>query len=1180
MKKLTIGLALVLSVVMLLSFGAFANETENAVEFLLSVGEPAVTTASLDSSFEDADIIVYNVYTDGLFESGMESEIVVSFDSDILDAKDKLKLSIVDNTGKTVATQAGCYFNYDEYDMYSLIYKLQTVSGTALSYENEYQVKLSYTGSYSFDCVADYLDVYPMLNTAIIRIDALDIANSVFLVKAVNIDENETYYMTYNGGNPVKVNAANGSFVVDFDEYNGALSVNNSVYCNFTMYTEDEYGDQENFSSYDQEYYGDSYGVYQDENYNGVGFPEKIGASAKFFYAYADWKDDGSDYTASDSAVATLYNSNGEVVGSGTLNPYYNDYDEGYYFLDGEITVTKALDADCKYYLVTDDGYSIRVNTVFTTSEPICGFAGIQEGNENSYSHLMPTEGTVEGRIYDVYNMPDLSKLSVKIVEWNSDVVVYDLVPGSVKQEDEDIITFSLSRKTEVSTEKEYLMYVYYNGKEITSVDMRWNGGSDVGGIYFNIMDCIQTETATYMVAQSDIKSFNPKNVTFQLENTEGTVKSVAYQREMWSNDTFRHYILKVNESLALSPYQWTLTVSDASGELTSCDYINSQFSFEPFIYGNTVTIEGYVNIFGEGLSNSASYAIYFTDENTGEEVKLPVTKVSGEGTLKVASNATSKYCISEYAPIFLTADGQPIYILEAWYFQTGASTNKTAFYPTYNGQNHKIAVLNLPSSEYTHYKLADSEAGLASASYKAITNAALYMLKGDSGEQTIYAQFKDANGNESAVRMAAINVDATKPVITDLTNVPEQFLAKEDYWGDLQITITFTVTAGEAGELNYYFVDENGERVSSIYSYSVGQGVNNVYRTATLWDEENLKAKKLVVYMVDDAGNKSDELSAPASIVEKYSKYTVGKTTYFVNNETGAIDNVDSEDTVVTVPSTLGGKPVTYIGTNAFAEEYTIKKIVLPETITTIAMGAFSNMYLEEINIPSKVTILSDSLFYNTRALKKLMLPAGLKTIESGAFSGFTSCPAIYFDGTEQQWGNVTIVPSGNSVIYGDYATIYFAESSADIETVYDEGHGNDGMLVIEATLGADTGMKTIIVNGNELYYSMQRNVYVGLVSEDKISGDSLDGVIILNQLPSQFIYGNADGDYDVETYDEAVDGSDLQAMKLHLKGNKLLADMNLIASDVDGDGLCDGSDLQAMKLHIKNGREFSVLK
>lgn len=1177
MKKLTMGLAIVLSVVMLLSVGVFANETESAVEFLLPVGKPEVTVAGMTDA--DADIVVNEIYADDFFESGMESEVIVYFDVEMYDAKDKLKLSIVDDAGKTVATQVGCSFNYQEWNMHSLVYKLQTVSGTTLSDENEYQVKFSYSGSYTFGCIAEYLDIYPMTKAAIIRIDSLDVANSVFFVRAANIDKNETYYMTLNDGDPVKVNVADGGFVVDFDEYNPTVTEYNGMYCNFVMYTEGADGNRENLSYYDQEYYGDSCGAYMDENYNGVGFPEKIGASSKSFYVYTDGKTDGGEYTTSDSGIATLYTANGEVVGTAALTPYYNDYDGGYYSLDGEMTVTKALDADCKYYLVADDGYSIRIDTVFTTSEPICGYVGVQY-DEDSYSHIMPTAETVEGRIHDAYNMPDLSKISVKIAEWDSKAVVYDLVPGSVKLGYETSVSFSLSRKAEVSTEKQYLMYVYYNGREVESVEMSWDGGSDVGEIYINTMGGIQTESATYIVAHNNLNGFNPKSVTFKLENTNDTVKNVKYHRELWSSGNYSYYVLKIDESIELSDSGWTLTVNDASGVIASDNYLYSGYEVEPFLYEQVMDLEGYVNIYGEGLSDSASYAICFIDKNTGNEVSIPVTKVRGEGILRVACDVTSKYYLDDESAIFLTVDGQPVKTIEMWYFLVGAKDKSTSFYFTYDRQNHKVAILNLPSSTYTQYKLADSEAGLASASYKAITNSIVYVLPSDDGEQTVYAQFKDASGKESDVRMATVNVDASKPVISDLTNVPEKILATEDYWGDLQVRISFTVTAGEEGELTYYFVDENGKRVSNWFSIDVTEGVNNINRTVYIRDEELLTAKKLVVYMTDAARNKSDELSAPCPIVEKHSKYTVGKTTYCVNNETGAIDNVDSEDKEVIVPSTLGGKPVTFINSNAFAEEYTIKKIVLPETVTTIGMGAFSYMYLEEINIPSKVTILSDSLFMETISLKKLMLPAGLKTIEYGAFDGFTSCPAIYFDGTKAQWENVSIASGGNSIIYGDYATIYFADGSADIENVYDEGHGNDGMLVIEATLGADTGKKTIIVNGSELYYSVQRNVYVGLVSEGKISDDSLDGVIILDKEPSNFIYGNADGDYDIESYDEAVDSADLQSLKLSLKGTKKLAGMNLIASDVDGDGICDSSDLQSLKLNVKSGRILPVLK
>ena len=143
----------------------------------------------------------------------------------------------------------------------------------------------------------------------------------------------------------------------------------------------------------------------------------------------------------------------------------------------------------------------------------------------------------------------------------------------------------------------------------------------------------------------------------------------------------------------------------------------------------------------------------------------------------------------------------------------------------------------------------------------------------------------------------------------------------------------------------------------------------------------------------------------------------------------------------------------------------------------------------------------------------------------------------------------------------------------------VYDEAFDQEGKLVVDLTLPEGNGTKKVTVGGAELYYSIQKEIYVGLIDEDKLSGEELSDVVITAEEPTSFVYGNIDGDNEYDSIDEAVDGSDLQMLKLFIKG-RTLSGAQLISADLDGDGLSDGSDLQALKLYIKTNREFSVLK
>ena len=66
---------------------------------------------------------------------------------------------------------------------------------------------------------------------------------------------------------------------------------------------------------------------------------------------------------------------------------------------------------------------------------------------------------------------------------------------------------------------------------------------------------------------------------------------------------------------------------------------------------------------------------------------------------------------------------------------------------------------------------------------------------------------------------------------------------------------------------------------------------------------------------------------------------------------------------------------------------------------------------------------------------------------------------------------------------------------------------------------------------------------------------------------------YGNIDDDED-----KSIDASDLQFLKLHLKGKKPIKNHLRLAADLNGDGFVDASDLQELKLYISKKRSFSV--
>ena len=113
----------------------------------------------------------------------------------------------------------------------------------------------------------------------------------------------------------------------------------------------------------------------------------------------------------------------------------------------------------------------------------------------------------------------------------------------------------------------------------------------------------------------------------------------------------------------------------------------------------------------------------------------------------------------------------------------------------------------------------------------------------------------------------------------------------------------------------------------------------------------------------------------------------------YFLNEEFEAIiSRYTGGESVVVVPESLDGYPVTEIGTFAFSgyvvSETLITSVKLPETIESIHKYAFAyNWNLTQINIPSKVTTIPYECFNNCISLEYIEIPETVDKIEGRAF-------------------------------------------------------------------------------------------------------------------------------------------------------------------------------------------------
>ncbi len=112
----------------------------------------------------------------------------------------------------------------------------------------------------------------------------------------------------------------------------------------------------------------------------------------------------------------------------------------------------------------------------------------------------------------------------------------------------------------------------------------------------------------------------------------------------------------------------------------------------------------------------------------------------------------------------------------------------------------------------------------------------------------------------------------------------------------------------------------------------------------------------------------------------------TSGKFTYVTYSDHVKITKYSGSEKSLVIPATFDGLPVTVIGEDAFATNWYIEDVVLPDTVIKIEAGAFERTPLKSITIPDGVTKIGEYAFYKTD-LENIVIPDGVKTIGNKAF-------------------------------------------------------------------------------------------------------------------------------------------------------------------------------------------------
>ncbi len=90
----------------------------------------------------------------------------------------------------------------------------------------------------------------------------------------------------------------------------------------------------------------------------------------------------------------------------------------------------------------------------------------------------------------------------------------------------------------------------------------------------------------------------------------------------------------------------------------------------------------------------------------------------------------------------------------------------------------------------------------------------------------------------------------------------------------------------------------------------------------------------------------------------------------------------------------------------------YSIKTVKISEGIEDIGIGALCDLPLENVSVPSSVTMIARYAFARCRFLEGITIPEGVESIAEDAFEGCTSLKRIHFLGTKSQWNALELNP------------------------------------------------------------------------------------------------------------------------------------------------------------------------